>query len=641
MVAKMASDAEKRINLTALQRRDPYITDILDSATQVALYTFNHTTNEWEKTEIEGTLFVYTRVAPPHSGFTIMNRLSMDNLTEPLGSDIDFQNQSPFLLYRNAKMNIYGIWFYDLYDCTRIGKLLAEKCEEIKKGSSASGPRINGNAKHIVLPSPSSVGGSTTSSLSENAIEEETMSNTEHNIEELSNSSKTSSRQANNVLDILFKAKDEYNKTHSNDSASNEASSTPTTIAQLFKPIQAEQSKKLDVSTLFDLNNVQKTQKTERPSSAEIFDKILADNSNQELPRPRRATRSMSLCLSGSATPPSADIPLKGIVNGAISVEELESPVLGNSSSRNRYHSVSESVMRNVPSPKVPVETDSAFHKLLSKMAVTTNTGNQQTISSIPSEQNNITAKLLSGFKPPDRHSPKRQLSLPMVPGTTNYVRNELLNMKMYSTSPSSSFSASSTLPVVKEQSVGDTKLFSKSMSVASGLCNMQINNTPSPLRVSALHGTTAKPEVELLSPEILQSNISEEHAMATSLGLHTSSKNLLATTLDDANPHNVSQTTTPLNQEASSSVEVKPTLISPDDFEHSTSNELRQRLMPKVEQETSVEPMDQKQLADALIHLLQTNQSFVNTIHNAYLTGFKKQTAPNGPKTLPPTIWK
>uniref|UniRef100_A0A3B4X4Y9 5'-(N(7)-methylguanosine 5'-triphospho)-[mRNA] hydrolase n=1 Tax=Seriola lalandi dorsalis TaxID=1841481 RepID=A0A3B4X4Y9_SERLL len=91
------------ISLAALQRQDPYINNIVDVASQVALYTYNNRTNEWEKTEVEGTLFIYTRLASPRHGFTIMNRLSMENLTEPITKDLDFQLQDPFLLYRNAR----------------------------------------------------------------------------------------------------------------------------------------------------------------------------------------------------------------------------------------------------------------------------------------------------------------------------------------------------------------------------------------------------------------------------------------------------------------------------------------------------------------------------------------------------------
>lgn len=112
------------MSLSALQRLDPYISSITDLASQVALYTFNNTTNEWEKTDVEGTLFVYDRLASPRHGFTILNRLSMENLTEPITKELDFQLQHPFLLYRNARLSIYGIWFYDREDCQRIAELM-------------------------------------------------------------------------------------------------------------------------------------------------------------------------------------------------------------------------------------------------------------------------------------------------------------------------------------------------------------------------------------------------------------------------------------------------------------------------------------------------------------------------------------
>ncbi|KAG7247128.1 hypothetical protein CRUP_024433, partial [Coryphaenoides rupestris] len=40
--------------------------------------------------------------ASPRHGFTIMNRLSTENLVEPINKDLEFQLQDPFLLYRNA-----------------------------------------------------------------------------------------------------------------------------------------------------------------------------------------------------------------------------------------------------------------------------------------------------------------------------------------------------------------------------------------------------------------------------------------------------------------------------------------------------------------------------------------------------------
>ena len=35
------------ISLAALQRQDPYINNIVDVASQVALYTYNNRANEW------------------------------------------------------------------------------------------------------------------------------------------------------------------------------------------------------------------------------------------------------------------------------------------------------------------------------------------------------------------------------------------------------------------------------------------------------------------------------------------------------------------------------------------------------------------------------------------------------------------
>ncbi|XP_051911474.1 LOW QUALITY PROTEIN: mRNA-decapping enzyme 1B [Hippocampus zosterae] len=117
------------ISLAALQRHDPYIKTIVDVASQVALYTYNNRANEWEKTEVEGTLFIYTRQAASTNTTSCLSFVStqqtfffLENLTEPITKDLDFQLQDPFLLYRNARLVIHGIWFYDKADCRRIAQ---------------------------------------------------------------------------------------------------------------------------------------------------------------------------------------------------------------------------------------------------------------------------------------------------------------------------------------------------------------------------------------------------------------------------------------------------------------------------------------------------------------------------------------
>ncbi|KAJ8394793.1 hypothetical protein AAFF_G00041480 [Aldrovandia affinis] len=131
------------MSLAALQQHDPYINRIVDVTGQVALYTFNSKANEWEKTDIEGTLFVYTRSASPYHGFTIMNRLNMKNLVEPINKDLEFQLQDPFLLYRNSNLAIYSIWFYDKSDCQRIAQLMSRVVKQEALQAQQAPPDIS------------------------------------------------------------------------------------------------------------------------------------------------------------------------------------------------------------------------------------------------------------------------------------------------------------------------------------------------------------------------------------------------------------------------------------------------------------------------------------------------------------------
>ncbi|KAK0174992.1 hypothetical protein PV327_008778 [Microctonus hyperodae] len=137
----MTDLTEFKMNVAALKRVDPYIKDILETATHVALYTFNSDNNEWEKTDIEGALFVYSRNGEPFNSILIMNRLNTNNLVEPVTQGLDLQLQEPFLLYKNSKCQIYGIWFYDKDECIRIAailKQLVKDSEENRKTSNNS-----------------------------------------------------------------------------------------------------------------------------------------------------------------------------------------------------------------------------------------------------------------------------------------------------------------------------------------------------------------------------------------------------------------------------------------------------------------------------------------------------------------------
>ncbi|XP_055637720.1 mRNA-decapping enzyme 1A-like [Toxorhynchites rutilus septentrionalis] len=147
----MAEQSELRMNLVAIQRTDPYAKDIVNSSPHVAFYTFNTAENEWEKTDVEGALFIYSRTAEPYHSIFINNRLNRNSLVEPINSLIELQSQPPFLLYRNERSRIRGIWFYKDQECDRIREIISslvadcdnENIRPIEMGKV----QANGNAR--------------------------------------------------------------------------------------------------------------------------------------------------------------------------------------------------------------------------------------------------------------------------------------------------------------------------------------------------------------------------------------------------------------------------------------------------------------------------------------------------------------
>ncbi|KAL1463521.1 hypothetical protein WDU94_015266 [Cyamophila willieti] len=127
----MAKLTDSEVNVSAIRRVDPLVKDLVDSATHVALYSFNGPKNEWDKTNIEGALFVYKRVGNPLYSMFILNRNSPENLLEPVVKDLNLQLQNPFILYKNKQGLIYGIWFYNKEDCERISDILQKLVKEL------------------------------------------------------------------------------------------------------------------------------------------------------------------------------------------------------------------------------------------------------------------------------------------------------------------------------------------------------------------------------------------------------------------------------------------------------------------------------------------------------------------------------
>ncbi|KAF9680846.1 hypothetical protein SADUNF_Sadunf06G0163800 [Salix dunnii] len=109
LMPNLDQQSTKMLNLTVLQRMDPFIEEILITAAHVTFYAFNIETNQWSRKDVEGSLFVVKRYS--------------ENLVENLLGDFEYEVQAPYLLYRNQSQEVNGIWFYNRRECEDVANL--------------------------------------------------------------------------------------------------------------------------------------------------------------------------------------------------------------------------------------------------------------------------------------------------------------------------------------------------------------------------------------------------------------------------------------------------------------------------------------------------------------------------------------
>ncbi|KAJ2046539.1 hypothetical protein GGH13_009320, partial [Coemansia sp. S155-1] len=78
----------------------------------------------------------------PHYGFTIMNRLGLENFTEHLGADMSFQASDQIIMYTSTSGSvILGVWIYEEADRVRIPEQLEQCCKSVKSAFSGQSPQ--------------------------------------------------------------------------------------------------------------------------------------------------------------------------------------------------------------------------------------------------------------------------------------------------------------------------------------------------------------------------------------------------------------------------------------------------------------------------------------------------------------------
>ena len=110
------------LNLLVLKRYVPSIERIISIAPFAVVYLFSPETQQWEKSGVEGTLFVCQLSGGdyPRYNVVILNRKSMENFITELvsGEDIEITEEYVILqvMGEDGSPNIYGLWIFSEED---------------------------------------------------------------------------------------------------------------------------------------------------------------------------------------------------------------------------------------------------------------------------------------------------------------------------------------------------------------------------------------------------------------------------------------------------------------------------------------------------------------------------------------------
>lgn len=140
MALNINEQARKEANLRLLQRSmDPSISNILGSATHVVLYKFLQSSQSWEKSNVEGSLFLAVR--PSGYLLVIVNRSSPDNYPIELSANFQLQHQDPYLIFRQEEKGetvIRGIWFPNANERVLVNDLLNKVLAKLRSTPPAA-----------------------------------------------------------------------------------------------------------------------------------------------------------------------------------------------------------------------------------------------------------------------------------------------------------------------------------------------------------------------------------------------------------------------------------------------------------------------------------------------------------------------
>jgi len=166
-------ETRKRANLRVLQRIDKQIIDTIGVATHVVLYEFRTAENQWDKCNMEGSLFVTKRSEAPRFKLVVLNRNSTHNLEVPIRASFQVQLREPYIIFRDAEAPIRGLWFHDDEERNKMSELLQKvkrSISHVAELEKKADPNISyaqkvNATKKIPKPQPEKENGTSTNSM--------------------------------------------------------------------------------------------------------------------------------------------------------------------------------------------------------------------------------------------------------------------------------------------------------------------------------------------------------------------------------------------------------------------------------------------------------------------------------------------
>jgi len=142
-----------QLNLLVLRRHYPSTASILSLAPYAVLYAFNPANSAWEKSGIEGTLFVCSLTSPMSEkgqeryAVTILNRRGLENFWLELTRGEEVEITAEYVILQGGEGEegkVYGLWIFEegagsTKGIREITAKLIKECAEATGGASVEG----------------------------------------------------------------------------------------------------------------------------------------------------------------------------------------------------------------------------------------------------------------------------------------------------------------------------------------------------------------------------------------------------------------------------------------------------------------------------------------------------------------------